>query len=308
MSIEGTFTCGAAGLLAASVALGARVRHRGLRDRAATYATVRRPGSGLVEVDCRRPGDATLGVIFCNGLGLPHEQWAWVCAHLPDNVAYVKYNRPGYALSSRLPGASRDDQFAIVDELRDRFLGGLPVVMVGHSLGGYLAAAYAAARRDDALSHVVLVDATNIDELPASRGTGPELWLRQRLLLEPLWAAAGLNVLRPMSKMRDLYPEEIADRFTAFHALPSVWVNAYREYEAAHRYPPVGRVPIPLHVVTALSRLGDPAAHRESQSRLLELSEHSEHHFVEGADHVQLTANEVHAKVIADLVMAGGAA
>jgi pimeloyl-ACP methyl ester carboxylesterase len=305
MSIEGAFAAGAAGLLTASVGLGVRVRRRGLRDRAAAYTTIDRPGGGRVEVDCRRPDGATLGVVFSNGLGLPHEQWAWVCAHLPDDVAYVKYNRPGYGLSSRLPKPSRDDQFAIIDELRDEFLGGLPVVMVGHSLGGYLAVAYVAARRDDALSHVVVVDGTNIDDLSASRGTTEELWVRQILLMEVLWAAVGMNVLRPHSTMRDYYAAEVRERFVAFHALPSVWVTAYREYEAAHRDPPVGKVPIPLHVVTALGRIGDPTAHRESQRRLLELSEHSEHHIVEGSDHEQITANEVHAKVIANLVTAG---
>lgn len=304
--VERAFVAGAAGLVAGSAAWGARIRRRGLRERAVAYLTVDRPGGGRVEVDYRRPDGADLGVIFSNGLGLPHEQWWWVCSQLPDNVAYVKYNRPGYALSTPIPHASREDQFVIIDELRTRFLDGLPVVMVGHSLGGYLAAAYAASRGAAALSHVVMVDSTNIDELPASRGSTAELWARQRMLMEPFWAATGLNVLRPLSKMRDRYPEAIRDRFAAFHALPSVWVNAWREYETAHRrYPPVGTVPVPLHVVTALSRLGNSEAHRVSQSKLLNLSEHSEHHLVEESDHDQITANDVHAKVVANLIMAG---
>jgi pimeloyl-ACP methyl ester carboxylesterase len=305
MSIERKFAIGVAMLCVGSWATGARVRFLGTRRRMAAFSTMPRADGRVVEVDHRRPPDAEFGVIFFNGLGLPHEQWAWVREHLPENAACVGYNRPGYGLSSPLPGATLEEQLQIVDELRERYLDGLPLVLAGHSIGGYLAAAYAASRRDAALSHVVLADPTVIADLHASLGQLPDRWARQRLLLECLWAAAGLNVLRPMTPVRDLYPEEIKESLTAFHALPRVWATAYREYMAARAYPPVGKLAVPLHVVTALKGTRSAVKHRASQERMVELSDLSWHHLREDADHMGVVAEETHAKTLAELIVPG---
>lgn len=273
----------------------------------AAFSTMPRADGCVVEVDQRRPPEAAFGVVFFNGLGFPHEQWAWVREYLPENAACVGYNRPGHGLSSPPHGATLEEQFQIVDELRECYLDGLPVVLVGHSLGGYLAAAYAESRGGGGLSHVVMVDPTVIADLHARIGEISDSWARQRLLLECVWAAAGLNVLRPIEQFRECYADEIKNSFTAYHALPRTWVTAYREYMAARAYPPVGKLTVPLHVVTALK--GTTAVkHRASQERMLELSDRSWHHVNEDATHIGIVAEQTHAKALAELIVPGSRA
>jgi pimeloyl-ACP methyl ester carboxylesterase len=308
MSIEQKFAVGVGALCAGSIVTGARTRFAGARRRRAAFGTMARACGGVVEVDHRRPPDAKFGVIFFNGLGLPHEQWAWVRAHLPGSAASVCYNRPGYGLSSPLRRPGLAEQLRIVDELRDRYLAGLPLVLVGHSIGGHLAAAYAESRRDAALSHVVLVDPTIIADLRASLGELPDWWTRQRLLMECLWAAVGLNVLRPMTPVRERYADDVRDSFTAFHARPGVWATAYREYMAARFYPPIGALTVPVHVVTALKGTRSAVRHRTAQERMLELSDHAQHHVRPDADHLGVVAEEPHAKTLAELIAPGSRA
>ncbi|MFJ4585165.1 alpha/beta hydrolase [Streptomyces echinatus] len=223
MSFERNVAIGVAGLCLSSFELGTRTRVAGRRRRMAEFSTMPRAHGGVVEVDHRRPPDAAFGVIFFNGLALPHEEWSWVREHLPENAACVGYNRPGHGLSSPPRGAGLEEQFQIVDELRTYYLDGLPVVLVGHSLGGYLAAAYAESRGDAGLSHVVMVDTTVIDDLRATVGELSDSWARQQLLLECLWAAAGLNVLRPIGTFREPFAEEIKSSLTEYKALPRTW-------------------------------------------------------------------------------------
>ncbi|MGW3951221.1 alpha/beta hydrolase [Streptomyces sp. NPDC004752] len=308
MPIERKFAIGVAGLCVGSWAIGARTRFLGMRRRAAAFSTLSRADDGVVEVDHRRPPDAAFGVLFFNGLGMPHEQWAWVREHLPQTAACVGYNRPGHGLSSPLPEATLEEQFQIVDELRSRYLDGLPVVLVGHSLGGYLAAAYAESRGDAGLSHVVMVDPTVIADLHAHVGRLPDWWTRQALLLECLWAGAGLNVLRPMTPVREHYAEEVKESLTAYHARPRTWATAYREYMAARAYPPVEKLAVPLHVMTALKGTRSAVKHRTSQERMLELSDRSWHHVCEDADHMGVVAQEPHAKSLVELIVSGGTA
>lgn len=305
MSIERKFAIGVAGLCVASGAIGVRTRIVGKRRRMAAFSTMPRVDGGVVEVDHRRPSGAAFGVVFFNGLGLPHEQWAWVREHLPETAACVGYNRPGHGLSSPLPGVTLEEQFQIVDQLRERYLDGLPVVLVGHSLGGYLAAAYAGSRGDAGLSHVVMVDPTVIDDLQAIVGESSDSWTRQRLLLECLWAAAGLNILRPIGPFREPYAEEIKNSLTEYHALPRTWTTAYREYMAARTYPPLGKLTVPLHVVTALKGTRSAVKHRASQERMLELSDRCRHHVHEDANHIGIVGERTHAKALAELIVPG---
>ncbi|WP_165521934.1 alpha/beta fold hydrolase [Micromonospora zingiberis] len=304
LSLERKVAIGVAALAVSSWAIGARTRFVGRRRRTAEFSTMPRVDGGVVEVDYRRSPDAEFGVIFCNGLGFPHEQWAWVREHLPESAACVGYNRPGHGLSSPLPEATLEEQFQIVDELRKYYLDGLPVVLVGHSLGGYLAAAYAESRGDAGLSHVVMIDPTVIADLQAIVGKLPHAWARQHLLLESVWAATGLNALRPIGAFHGLYPGEVSSSITEYHALPRTWITAYREYLTASTYPPVERLTVPLHVVTALK--GTKAAkHRASQEQLLELSDRSWHHLYEEANHIGILAEQTHAKELAELIVPG---
>ncbi|WP_439673440.1 alpha/beta fold hydrolase [Embleya sp. MST-111070] len=299
-SLERKFAIGVAGLSAWSWAIGARARRAGKRRREAEFSVMPRGDGTVVEVDERRPANAAFGVVFFNGLGLPHEEWTGVRRYLPETAAHVGYNRPGHGLSSPRDGVTLEEHFEIVDELRDRYLDGLPVVLVGHSLGGHLAAAYAELRGDTGLSHVVMVDPTVTADLRARAGDSADAWTRQRLLMERVWAVAGLNVLRPLGSFGGHFSDEIRAGLTQYHAQPRTWATAYREYLAAHSYRPVRGLGVPLHVVTALK--GTIAErHLASQQRMLALSERSRHHVYEDVDHMGVVADERCAKALAHL-------
>lgn len=302
-SLERQFGYGIAALTTAGVVTGAVTRIRGLRERSRRYRLHRRPDGSLVEFDLHLPRHAERVVLFESGLGMPHEYWDWICSGLPDEIGYLRYNRPGYGLSTPAPLTLRAHH-ALLDELRSTYLGSLPVTLAGHSLGGYLCAAYAAAHRgtDPRPARIVLVDSTHIGRLRASTGTETDLWQRHSLLLEQVWSAMGLAALNPTGNQRRSYREHVNRSHHAFMARRRTWVTAYREYRTSLTLPDVDGVGVPLDVVTASNPLSSGRPHLAAQAELLGLSRHSRHHVVEGADHLSLLQERAHAVRCAEVI------
>lgn len=300
-SIEKQFGVGMAALAGAAFLTGVIRRRLGDSERERRYGLHYRDGGEIVEVDVHAPPNAQRGIVLINGLGTPHECWDWVCSHLPDDVAYVKYNRPGYGLSTPALTNSLDGHANLLDELVDEYLPGLPVTLVGHSLGGYLAAAYAEARRDSGrpIQRLVLVDATNIAQLREFDNTPREPWVAQMMLLEQVWTVMGLSALRPAMNRQRTYRLPVNRTYRDFTAHRSTWTNAYREYQAAKQYPEITEVGVPLDVISAYNRATSGNAHRDSQAQLLKLSEDSRHHLIENADHESIIAVNRHARRLA---------
>lgn len=305
-SLERQFGVGMAGLAGASLLTGAVMRWKGRRERARRYMLHERPDGSLVEVDVRIPPQAERVVLLDNGLGTPHEYWDWVCEALPPDLGYVKFNRPGYGLSSSPAGYGLEHHFALLQELRDTFAGGLPLVLAGHSLGGYLVAAYASRHPGAArgVTSVVMVDATDVAHLRSSRRSEVDRWSRQSMLMERAYAMAGVAAFRPALNKFETYRQDVNRSSRAFLAEPRTWAMAHRDYRDAMTYPELTSLDLPLTVVTAENNQGDNDAHRVVQSRMATLSERSRHRFVEGSDHetilsVRGFAEQV-AKAIAD--------
>ncbi|WP_370420620.1 alpha/beta hydrolase [Streptomyces sp. QH1-20] len=303
-SIDRQFAVGLTALAGASVLAGAVTRRRGRRDRARRYLAHTRPNGSVVEVDVHLPPNARRIVLFDNGLGTPHEYWDWVVSALPADIGYLRFNRPGYGLSSPVPGHDLSAHFALIDELRARFLpSDAPVTLVGHSLGGYLVAAYAAFHgAGTGVERVVMVDATNVRQLGASRGQETDLWYCQILLTEQAYAVTGLSALIPSLNRQKTFRPEVNRSTRAFLAHRRVWATAYREYRAAMEHPEPTGIKVPLDVITAQDNQGSNTDHLSVQAEFLAYSERSRHHVIEGSDHESVLSFEHHAALVGRVI------
>ncbi|GGX11622.1 hypothetical protein GCM10010341_36570 [Streptomyces noursei] len=303
--MERQFAVGIAGLAGASLLTGAVTRYAGKRERARRYMMHERPDGSLVEVDVSIPSQARRVVLLENGLGTPHEYWDWVCGALPADVGYVRFNRPGYGLSTPDTKYGLEPHFELLQELRDTYAAGLPLVLAGHSLGGYLVAAYASLHPDatKGVTHVVMIDATEVVSLRHSRRTDVDRWSHQSMVMEQAFAATGLSVFRPAMNVHKQYRPEINRSYTAFLATPRTWATSYREYRDVMTYPELADLDCPLTVITAENNAGDNARHHGIQARLAVISDRARHHFVDGSDHESLLAVQQHAEEVTELIV-----
>ncbi|WP_310728304.1 alpha/beta hydrolase [Streptomyces sp. N2A] len=303
-SLERQFAVGIAGLAGASLLTGAITRFTGRRERARRYLLHERPDGSFVEVDVHIPPQARRAVVLDNGLGAPHEYWDWVCDALPEDMGYVRFNRPGYGLSTPSTQYGLTRHFALLQELRDTYVPHLPVVLAGHSLGGYFVAAYAS-RHPGALegvTAVVMIDATEVISLRHSRRTNVDRWARQSLVMEQVYAWAGLSAFRPAKNVNKQYRPELNRSYTAFMTHPRAWATARQEYRDAMTFPELTDLDCPLTVVTAENNVGDNATHHAVQARLAAISKRSRHHFVDGSDHESVLAVPDHARQVAEVI------
>ncbi|WCN02391.1 alpha/beta fold hydrolase [Streptomyces sp. M92] len=263
-----------------------------------------RPDGSLVEVEVHIPPQARRAVLLDNGMGAPQEYWDWVCDALPADMGYVRFNRPGYGLSTPDTRYGLEPRFELLQELRDTYLPQLPVVLAGHSLGGYFVAAYASMYPDavEGVSHVVMIDATEVVSLRHARRTDVDRWSHQRMVMEQVFAATGLSVFRPAMNAHQQYRPEINRSYRAFLATPGTWATAHREYRDAQTYPELSELDCPLTVITAENNIGDNTLHAGVQARLAVISQRARHHFVLGSDHESLLAVPKHAEEVAGLI------
>ncbi len=303
-SLERQFAVGISGLAGAGLLTGAVTRFTGKRERARRYRLHERPDGSLVEVDVHIPPRAQRAVLLDNGMGAPQEYWDWVCGALPADMGYVRFNRPGYGLSTPDTRYGLDRHFELLQELRDTYVAGLPLVLAGHSLGGYLVAAYAALHPDasEGVTHVVMIDATEVVSLRHARRTDVDRWSNQRMVMEQVFAGTGLSVFRPAMNRNRQYRPDINRSYRAFQATPRTWATAHREYRDAMTYPQLTDLDCPLTVITAENNIGDNTLHAGIQARLAVISQRARHHFVAGSDHESLLSVRPHAEEVAELL------
>lgn len=112
--------------------------------------------SPSVQLNTVRSGSGP-AIVFLPGLGMTAHTWDAVAERLADRFTVVAVDLPGHGDSPRPddPDAfTRDAALADLDAVLASVEG--RAVLVGHSLGGYLALAHAATRPDEARGIVVL--------------------------------------------------------------------------------------------------------------------------------------------------------
>lgn len=248
-----------------------------------------------------------------NGLMVPRGFWSWIANDLQAHGDVVTYHRAGYGASTGTGGVGRVRPFShLVGDLEDllEHLGEErtgPVVLIGHSLGGYLVHELAAAR-PDLVDRVVLIDSTHPDELRnspqqafAAEGVLDSLrmgrWsLRLGLgpmLEQPRWAyqLSGDTATESMRLYRDarLWATALAE----WQALVDSFAHATGTKSIAH----------PLLVLTARASVAADEAMLDLHRDFAEASPLGRHVVLEQADHESiLTSREVSARTSAEII------
>jgi pimeloyl-ACP methyl ester carboxylesterase len=157
-------------------------------------------------------------LVLIHGSRLASSQWAPQLPLLRDHVGLTLVDLPGH-------GTRESEEFAlercvdVIDEALRALPAGVQVVLVGHSLGGYVAMAYAA-RRAHALSGLVLADAS-----ATPTGAGAAIYRAVATITDRLGPERMTRVNNRV--LRRLYPPERIEPVIAggyyFAATPAAW-------------------------------------------------------------------------------------
>ena len=154
-------------------------------------------------------------VVLVHGSRLASSQWAPQIPLLRDHVGLTLVDLPGH-------GRRAGEEFTLdrcVEVIDESLPTDVPVVLVGHSLGGYAAMAYAA-RRGDALSGLVLADAS-----ATPTGPGAAIYRGVAALTDRLGPERMTRVNDRV--LRRLYPPERIEPVIAggyyFAPTPAAW-------------------------------------------------------------------------------------
>jgi pimeloyl-ACP methyl ester carboxylesterase len=240
-----------------------------------------------------------------SGLLSTADHWAWIADELAAIGTVVTYHRPGYGSSTAVTATAMDldDLVTIADELLHEAASGRPVVLVGHSLGGYLSLLTASRTAADVRA-VVLVDSSHPDELRRSE--------RQRIGAEHLRSGfermavalkAGSGVLLPVPAWVESLPREVRRTALAHYRDARMWQAACREWDATVRaFRNQRGVPspnCPVLALTAEQTRRDEEVQYELHAEMAAAGASGQHVVIDGADHDSVLTNQGHAKQVA---------
>lgn len=282
-------------------------------------STVRRPRPGGGEV--RTSSGATLAyrsqghddgrspvVVLESGLLATEEHWGWIARGLAPHLPTITYQRAGYGSSSSPRRGDYRLEVAVDDlvDVVDHVAPGRPVVLVGHSLGGYLALR-AAPRLSGRLLGIGLLDSAHPAEMERSsrQGKGQEA-LSASLRLMPASLHLGLGALLERPDWVDQLPADLQPGALAQYRDPRLWSAGRREWLATLEDfgAREGRLPdieVPLLVMTTeRTATRDPVQHQLHQEMAAAAPE-AGHHVISGADHDGVLSDRRFAGQVVDL-------
>lgn len=256
------------------------------------------------------PSDAPT-VVLEAGMGCPLQQWSWVQQELSGaGYQVLSYDRAGLGWSQPVPGSR--DAAAMAEELHDLLaaldMGGRPLVLVGHSVGGLLVRVYAD-RHPRRVRGLVLVDATHPDELVRSRKQQRGLpWLEQSTKSSYVRSLLGIQRLLPPEQTWSTLPAQEWLQLAHLQSQAGGWRTTLRELEAwKHQIPEqVRQTQLPdgvrLAVVTSGVSIRNDPVHEKLQGELAALRTGATHEIIRPADHYGLIVDPAHAKRVAAIV------
>ncbi|WP_171052848.1 alpha/beta fold hydrolase [Streptomyces marianii] len=207
----------------------------------------------LQESNAARP------VLVClTGLMATNARWTNIRRDLEGDFPVLTYDRAGYGSSSYHQAdpytlrSSVDDLASLVRAVCP----GRPVVLVGHSLGGYLALRSLRALPGQAAG-VVLLDPSHPGELhrSAAQANGARR-LAGRFLTMPTSLRCGLGALLPEPGWLSWLPPDARRRVLDQYRDAGLWQTALREWKATHAEflnhdGPLPEVSVPLLLIAA---------------------------------------------------------
>jgi pimeloyl-ACP methyl ester carboxylesterase len=189
----------------------------------------------------------------------------------------------------------------------ERVAGERPAVVVGHSIGGYLAIR-AADRLPGRVAGMGLLDSSHPAELQrSSRQADGADGLTTRLALAAVSMRLGLGPLMSLPSWLGELPESVRPLAVAQYRDARMWEASVREWRAIRadfqafdgQLPHLG---VPLLVLTAgITAQRDPA-HGELQSELAKCAPRADHHVLEDVDHNSILMRRSHAERATELI------
>ncbi|MFJ6727129.1 alpha/beta fold hydrolase [Streptomyces sp. NPDC091281] len=268
-------------------------------------------GTGTDPQSAGEPAPERPLFVLENALVASAEHWEWITRALGEHHRVVTYHRAGYGPSTYAGG----DDYRLdtaVDDLTDlvrHVAGDRPVVLVGHSLGGYLALK-AAALLPGQVRGIVLLDSSHPAQLRRSEQQAQgAASLSGTLALLPLSLSFGLGALMKRPDWVDRMPDDVRTLMAAQYRDARMWRTARREWRAAQedfeacegRLP---RIDAPALVLTAgLTGVQDPVQ-TELHDELAGAARGSVRQVVEGVDHDGLLSVREAAEHVVKLVTA----
>jgi len=275
----------------AAVAVGGMGETIGLTSDHRSYAMPGKSydvGGYRLHLDCTGSGSPT--VVLSSGLGETSANWARIAPALAGTTRVCAYDRAGQGWSDDAPAPQDGLQSAAdLHALLARAGEDGPYVLVGHSIGGDYAMAYAD-RYPEQVAGMVLLDATDPYRASTSADAAPP----SAIAVLPSLTRLGVGRLLPTAFWSAL-PEPAAGQVQAFNSSPRGWRNIRDEYatlpallDQAQALTTLGNTP--LLVLTAAGHEADPAW-LAAQDRMATLSASSVHRFAD-ATHAGLLDEE----------------
>ncbi|MGP3947279.1 alpha/beta hydrolase [Streptomyces sp. 7N604] len=248
-------------------------------------------------------------VVFETGLLSTSEHWVWLRRALARDHPVLSYNRAGYGRSEY----RRTDPFtlgAAVADLTDLVrgvAGERPVVLVGHSLGGYLIVRALESLRDIAVG-AVLIDPSHPAELHRSQSQAEGArTLTFALSLMPQSIRLGLGALLPPPEWLAWLPADTRALALAQYRDRKLWQAGRREWRAAYAeflnhdgiLPKIG---VPLRLVAATRTHHKDRAQAELHAELVASAPSGDQHCIDDAEHDELLLNQRPASEISALI------
>lgn len=257
-------------------------------------------------------GEGRPTVILDAGMISFSSNWAWVQPEVARVTRVVAYDRAGLGWSD--PGPKPRDVGQSAAELQTA-LGKLgiegPHVLVGHSYGGLVTRAFAAAH-PDAVAGMVLVDASHPDQwtrFPAARG-GRTVAVANRLLGWLAQVGLTFPADREVSRLAKGLPEPQADQIMRLATLPSAFFTSAQALAAwdgisrplVRNAKKLGALPLVVLGVTEQPGFAGEKL-TELQRDMADLSSDSIYRVVQGATHEDLVSSRVNAQVVAGYIL-----
>jgi pimeloyl-ACP methyl ester carboxylesterase len=259
----------------------------------------------------RAPGaEAAPLVVFESGHQSSATYWHWYGEELAGRVDTLTYSRAGYGASSYFSRDSFSLRESVDDlvDLVDGVAGDRKVVLVGHSLGGYLVT-MAAERLGSRVESLVLIDPTHPGEVASSpvQAEGARMLDMSLRLVAPS-LRLGLGVMLDVPPWVSLYPEHIAARLRDELRDHALWSTAKREWTSLYQVfrAPVGPLPAvdaPVDVVAADRTLREHPHQRALDEAFVAAGTGGELSVIDGTDHLGLLADRAVAARIAASVL-----
>ncbi|WP_078630323.1 alpha/beta fold hydrolase [Streptomyces roseochromogenus] len=234
-------------------------------------------------------------LVFETGMAATAEYWYWAELNLGLSYPTLVYSRAGYGRSEfrdKEPFTLRSAVLDLEDLIRDA-CGNRPVVIVGHSLGGYLALRAAEEMRD-LVRGLCLLDPSHPGELLRSpaQAKGAE-HVSFSLTLMPSSLRLGFGGLLEIPLRLKQFPADLQGLFQDQYRDWKLWEAAKREWRATReeflRYngdlPKIG---VPTCLVAADRTRSTDNSVAELYSELVAAAPRSEMHVVERAGHDEL--------------------